>query len=426
MSSRACKQRLKWPSEQHVEQHADSRQANSGREQEISLSDLVHIAEQEQRAWFQDRPNCQAVENSSPETSTFRIQSIDGSLVSHEALCKDGDRHFAVISIACGEAFDDGALDESFLHWACTPRQGGPWEGPPPGWTTEPDSSLDAGKCCNPVAGTGTSLALAGTLQTGGIAFVLKTGQQQWLASRAEGVLRSDFFISTQQAAETLHAILTSPSAEPAAASDATAPPTPSPAVGDSVPSAAIGEADVSPATVDSAPTAVIGDSASSDTIVDSAPSAANGDSALSTATSDAAPLAANGDLAPSAANGDAASSAVNGDLDPPAIDGDSAPKKRKRAAAPKKTDGASATKKKEGAPAAKKKDSASAVKKKDSAAAVKKKDGASAAKKTVGASAATRKKAAVTTAAASNGGSGMSVSGDDMLRETGGVGTTE
>lgn len=29
MSSRACKQRLKWPSEQHVEQHADSRQANS-------------------------------------------------------------------------------------------------------------------------------------------------------------------------------------------------------------------------------------------------------------------------------------------------------------------------------------------------------------------------------------------------------------
>ena len=40
---------------------------------------------------------------------------------------------------------------------------------------------------------------LEGTLQTGGIAFVLKTGQQQWLASRAEGVLRSDFFVSTQE-----------------------------------------------------------------------------------------------------------------------------------------------------------------------------------------------------------------------------------
>lgn len=40
---------------------------------------------------------------------------------------------------------------------------------------------------------------LEGSLQTGGIAFVLKTGQQQWLASRSEGVLRSDFFISTEQ-----------------------------------------------------------------------------------------------------------------------------------------------------------------------------------------------------------------------------------
>ena len=40
---------------------------------------------------------------------------------------------------------------------------------------------------------------LEGTLQTGGIAFVLKTGQQQWLACRADGVLRSDFFVSTQE-----------------------------------------------------------------------------------------------------------------------------------------------------------------------------------------------------------------------------------
>lgn len=40
---------------------------------------------------------------------------------------------------------------------------------------------------------------LEGSLQTGGIAFVLKTGQQQWLASRAAGVLRSDFFISTEE-----------------------------------------------------------------------------------------------------------------------------------------------------------------------------------------------------------------------------------
>lgn len=41
---------------------------------------------------------------------------------------------------------------------------------------------------------------LEGSLQTGGIVFVLKTGQQQWLAARSEGVLRSDFFISTEQA----------------------------------------------------------------------------------------------------------------------------------------------------------------------------------------------------------------------------------
>lgn len=97
----------------------------------------------------------QLVEGSSPQISTFRIQSIEGSLVSHEALCKEGDRHFAVISIVCGEAFDDGALEDTSLHWACTPRQGGAWEGPPPGWTTEPDSSLDAGKCCDSVAFAG-------------------------------------------------------------------------------------------------------------------------------------------------------------------------------------------------------------------------------------------------------------------------------
>ena len=30
-----------------------------GREQEITLSDLVHVAEEQQHAWFQDRPNCQ-------------------------------------------------------------------------------------------------------------------------------------------------------------------------------------------------------------------------------------------------------------------------------------------------------------------------------------------------------------------------------
>ena len=86
------------------------------------------------------------MEGRAPQQCTFRIQSIDGSLVSHETLCKEADRHFAVISIACGEAFDDGALDESSLHWACTPRQGGPWEGPPPGWTSDASNSQDAGE----------------------------------------------------------------------------------------------------------------------------------------------------------------------------------------------------------------------------------------------------------------------------------------
>jgi len=67
-------------------------------------------------------------------------------VVSYKTLCKEGDKHYAVISIVGGEAFDDGELDETSLHWACTPKQGGPWEGPPPGWKTEPDSSLDAGE----------------------------------------------------------------------------------------------------------------------------------------------------------------------------------------------------------------------------------------------------------------------------------------
>ena len=89
----------------------------------------------------------QRVDGTMPQRTTFRIQSIDGSLVSYESLSQEADKHYAVVTIVCGEAFDDGALDETSLHWACTQQQGGAWEGPPPGWTTEPDSSLDAGKC---------------------------------------------------------------------------------------------------------------------------------------------------------------------------------------------------------------------------------------------------------------------------------------
>ena len=87
----------------------------------------------------------QPVKGIQPQKNSFRIQSIDGSLVSHETICQEGDTHFAVISIACGESFDDGALDETSLHWAVAPGQGQPWKGPPPGWHTEPDSSEDAG-----------------------------------------------------------------------------------------------------------------------------------------------------------------------------------------------------------------------------------------------------------------------------------------
>ncbi|KAL3148769.1 hypothetical protein ABBQ38_014179 [Trebouxia sp. C0009 RCD-2024] len=67
-------------------------------------------------------------------------------------------------------------------------------------------SHLSTGLAPQDKAGPGKDPHLAGPptqtapwTPTGGIAFVLKTGQQQWLASRAEGVLRSDFFVSTQQ-----------------------------------------------------------------------------------------------------------------------------------------------------------------------------------------------------------------------------------
>ena len=59
-----------------------------------------------------------------------------------------------------------------------------------PGYPTRPDIAVHA---------VTIQVPLEGSLLTGGVAFVLKTGQQQWLACRAEGVLRSDFFISTQQ-----------------------------------------------------------------------------------------------------------------------------------------------------------------------------------------------------------------------------------
>ncbi len=61
---------------------------------------------------------------------------------------------------------------------------------PAPAYPSRPDIAVHA---------VTIQVPLEGSLLTGGIAFVLKTGQQQWLACRAEGVLRSDFFISTQQ-----------------------------------------------------------------------------------------------------------------------------------------------------------------------------------------------------------------------------------
>ena len=61
---------------------------------------------------------------------------------------------------------------------------------PAPGYPSRSDIAVHA---------ITVQVPLQGSLLTGGIAFVLKTGQQQWLACRAEGVLRSDFFISTQQ-----------------------------------------------------------------------------------------------------------------------------------------------------------------------------------------------------------------------------------
>ena len=65
----------------------------------------------------------QLVKGAKPERSVYRIQSIDGSVVAHETVCQEGIQHFAVITIVAGEAFDDGALEETSLHWACTPRQ---------------------------------------------------------------------------------------------------------------------------------------------------------------------------------------------------------------------------------------------------------------------------------------------------------------
>ena len=67
-----------------------------------------------------------------------------------------------------------------------------------PGYPTRPDIAVHA---------VTIQVPLEGSLLTGGVAFVLKTGQQQWLACRAEGVLRSDFFISTQQVCS-IHAVV--------------------------------------------------------------------------------------------------------------------------------------------------------------------------------------------------------------------------
>ena len=73
------------------------------------------------------------------------IAALDATLVARVAATQLHGRRYAVVAIAVGEAFPEGALAGVAAYWGCVRQEGAGWEPPPAGWHTLPGASYSAG-----------------------------------------------------------------------------------------------------------------------------------------------------------------------------------------------------------------------------------------------------------------------------------------
>jgi len=151
----------------------------------------------------------QYLDASSTSTTTTDINAgicIAGCVAETES----GDKvaHIAFVATETERQASWSRLEGLLLHWACVPSRGGGWTMPPPGWTSTPPKSYDAGGAVqSPFVkekGSGgnmslysvtLTLPLSGVLRSGGLAFVLKASDAQntkWLKDASSD---KDFYV---------------------------------------------------------------------------------------------------------------------------------------------------------------------------------------------------------------------------------------
>jgi hypothetical protein len=126
-----------------------------------------------------------------------------------------GDRAHAVVCLVVplGPAGDASPLQDGVLvHWGTVRHLGERWRPPAAGWHTYPEISRDGGGGAwqtlmaqhemgsEDVLVMMLQLPLEGPVAEGGLAFVLKTGQQQWLG---DAKTKKDFFLPLSNLPET-------------------------------------------------------------------------------------------------------------------------------------------------------------------------------------------------------------------------------
>ncbi len=88
----------------------------------------------------------QAVE---PVQFSARMDGLLGHVAGHAQLSDDGSgKPCAVVSLAAGESFPDGLLQDAKVHWGTCLHEESGWDRPPQGWKASPEGSQEAGAFC--------------------------------------------------------------------------------------------------------------------------------------------------------------------------------------------------------------------------------------------------------------------------------------
>ena len=114
--------------------------------------------------------------------------------------------HVAFVAMETERQASWSRLEGLLLHWACVPSKGGGWSMPPPGWSSTPPKSYDAGGAIQSpfvkeaqgqqsLYTVTLSLPLSGILRSGGLAFVLKASDAQNTKWLKDAGTDKDFFV---------------------------------------------------------------------------------------------------------------------------------------------------------------------------------------------------------------------------------------